>query len=80
MAEAVQVPKVKRVRRVSAQTTQQPPPEGTYRGFGAQGAETDDEFQDRMFEIPALEAAIYEMERNLERPQRITVNELFPIP
>lgn len=62
-----QVPKVKRIRRVAVATERPPLPEGTHRGFGAQGHETDEQFQERMFALPALEAALYEMERDLRR-------------
>lgn len=41
--------------------------EKVYRGFCAFGIETEDEFHDRMFELPPLEAAIYEMEFELLR-------------
>ncbi|MCF7843718.1 hypothetical protein K9M47_02370 [Candidatus Gracilibacteria bacterium] len=34
----------------------------TWRGFGSIRGETIDEFHDRMFEIPPLEAVLYEME------------------
>ncbi len=37
-----------------------------WRGFGSVRGETLDQFHDRMFDIPPLEAMIYEMDLSLE--------------
>ena len=61
---------ITRIRRVSGSSQQQPaepPPQGTYRGFGTVPGETLDEFHDRMFDLPPLEAMMYEMEVEFEQ-------------
>lgn len=56
-------PTVRRVRRVTDSKVQElPPQEGTYRGFGSVRGETLEDFHDRMFDLPPLEAMMYEME------------------
>jgi hypothetical protein len=62
-------PAVRRIRRAPGitYTTQLPPKEGSYRGYGTVPGETLEEFHDRMFDIDPLEATMYEMEVALGR-------------
>ncbi|MFZ2151831.1 MAG: hypothetical protein WAV09_01840 [Minisyncoccia bacterium] len=54
---------VRRIRSGVQQEVELPPPaEVLYRGFGSVPGETPDQFHDRMFEIPAIEAMLYETE------------------
>jgi hypothetical protein len=58
---------IRRIRKVSTPRPVALTEEGMYRGFNALGMETEEKFHDRMFGIPALEAACYELEFALEQ-------------
>lgn len=56
---------VVRVRKAATELADQPP-QNAWRGYGSVPAETPDQFHERMYVIPPLEACIYELEFALQ--------------
>ena len=61
-----QIRPVVRVRKATAVLTDQTPPQNAWRGYGSVPAETPDQFHERMYENPPLEACIYELDFALQ--------------
>lgn len=53
---------VRRIRKVSDEKSPSIPQEYSYHGFGSVRGETIEQFHERMFDLPPLEAMLYEME------------------